>query len=144
MNAPLMDQVLSGLPNEADCWWTIRPVERAVTSLEVNGECARGESYRSLPPAKSPTESLIAPTSSAHPASFRYCYQFPQRSCTTSPATLIGSVSRNKAHNYNKVNGDTEAAQQKDTDEAGTMESAQSWRELEAKSRGGRSGNRRR
>jgi hypothetical protein len=121
MNAPLMDQVLSGLPSEADCWWTIRPGERAVTSLEVTVNALVASRTDRCHLRKWPTESPIAPTSSAHPASFRYCYQFLQRSCTTPPATLIGSVSRYKAHNYNNVNGDTEAGQQKDADEAGTM-----------------------
>jgi hypothetical protein len=65
----------------------------SVTSLEVTVH-ALVPVAPSLPPAKMTDR---APSPSTYPTRLRHCYRFLRsRSCTTLPATLIGSVSRNR------------------------------------------------
>ena len=70
---------------------------------------------------KWPTESPIAPTSSAHPARTPLLLSISPQILHDCARNLKRLGKPKQAHNYNKVNGDTEAGQQKDADEAGTM-----------------------
>jgi hypothetical protein len=86
-----------------------------------NGECARGESYRSLPPAKMADRISHCAYFFGPPSKTPLLLSIPPRISHDRARNLNRPGTPIQAHNYNKVNGDTEAGQQKDADEAGTM-----------------------